>query len=231
MAEELENVTENEVVSMEDRIDAVQNYIDNNKQTVLIAGGIVLVIGLALLYVFAMYLPGQNLKAQKAVYMADFAFGKDSFALALNGRAVGGTPFKGYAQIAKDFSMTKTGKLANYSAGVCCLHLKKFDEAKTYFDKCSPNDPIIGAIRLNDLGDAYAETGNLDEGIKYYEKAANFSDNEAYTPYFLFKTGLAFEHQKKNEEAKKYFEKVRDKYPNSEESREIEKYIARVSAQ
>ncbi len=227
MAEELENATE----TVQDGIGKVQNYIDNNKQTVLIAGGIVGVVAIALLYIFVKYMPDQNLKAQKAVYMADFAFGKDSFELALNGRTVGGTPFKGYAQVAKEYSWTKTGKLASYSAGVCCLHLKKFEEAKQYLDKCSPNDPIIGAIRLNDLGDAYTELGKFDEGISYYEKAASHSDNEAYTPYFLFKTGLAYEHQKKNDQAKKYFEKVRDKYPNSEEGRDIEKYIARVSGE
>ncbi|HLP52430.1 MAG TPA: tetratricopeptide repeat protein [Chitinophagales bacterium] len=227
MADELENVSD----SLENGFGKVQQFVDNNQQKVLIGGGVVLAIVIALVYVFGFYIPGQNLKAQKAIYMADFAFAKDSFELALNGRTTGVTPFKGYAQVAKDFSMTKTGKLASYCAGVCCLHLKKFDEATKYLDACSPNDPIIGALRLSDLGDAYTELGKFDEGVKYYEKAANYSDNEAYTPYFLFKTGLAYEHQKKNAEAKKFYEKVRDNYPKSDEGRDIEKYIARVSAQ
>src|ERR1043165_3947072 len=227
MAEELEKTSN----SVEDQFGNLQNWVDQNQQKVLIAGGVVVAIAVALVFVLFYYLPGQNLKAQKAIYMADFAFAKDSFALALNGSTTGLTPYKGYEAIGNEYSMTKTGKLANYCAGVCCLHLKKFEEAKKYFDKCSPDDPIIGAIRLSDLGDAYTELGNFDEGIKYYEKAANYSENDAYTPYFLFKAGLANEHQKKNEEAKKYYEKVRDNYPNSEEGRDIEKYIARVSAQ
>lgn len=225
MADELENVTDN----IENQVEKVQQYVDDNQKKLLIGGGAVLVIVAALVYVFAVYLPGQNLKAQKAIYMADFAFRKDSFDLALNGRTGGLVPFKGYAQIANDFGMTQTGKLAKYCAGVCCLHLKKFDEAKKYFDACSPNDPVVGAVHLSALGDAYTELGNFDEGIKYYEKAANFSKNDYYSPFFLLKTGLAYEHQKKNEEAKKCYEKIRDEYPRSEESREIEKYIARVS--
>ena len=227
MAEELENVTNN----VEAGLGKLQQFVDDNQQKVMIAGGVVVVLIVALVYVFAKYLPEQNLKAQKAIMMADFAFAKDSFALALNGTTTGATPYKGYAQIANDFGMTTTGKLASYCAGVCCLHLKKFDEAKKYLDKCSPNDPIVGAIHLSDLGDAYAELGNFADAIKYYEKAANYSDNQAYTPYFLFKAGLANEHEKKNEEAKKLYEKVRDQYPNSDEGRDIEKYIARVSAQ
>lgn len=227
MADELENVSD----SLESGLGKVQQFVDDNQQKVMIAGGVVVVIAVALIYVFAKYLPDQNLKAQKAIYMADFAFSKDSFALALNGSSTGPTPYKGYVAVANDFGMTNTGKLANYCAGVCCLHLKKFDDAKKYFDKCSPGDPIVGAVRLSDLGDAYTELGNFDEGIKYYEKAANYSENDSYTPYFWFKTGMAYEHQKKNDEAKKCYEKVRDQYPNSEEGRDIEKYIARVSAQ
>lgn len=227
MADQLENVTDN----IEGGLEKLQKFVEENQQKVMIGGGVIAVIVIALVYVFAMYLPGQNAKAEKAIYMADFAFAKDSFALALNGSTLGTTPYKGYAQIANDFGMTTTGKLASYCAGVCCLHLKKFEEAKKYFDKCSPNDPIVGAIHLSALGDAYAELGKFDDAIKYYEKAANFSDNQAYTPYFLFKAGLANEHEKKNEQAKKLYEKVRDEYPNSEEGRDIEKYIARVSAQ
>jgi len=226
MANQIENVTEN----VEQGLGKLQQWVDDNQQKVMIGGGVAVVVVVALLFLFVKYLPDQNLKAQKAIYMADFAFAKDSFALALNGRSMGGTPFKGYAQVANDFGMTKTGKLANYCAGVCCLHLKKYDEAKKYFDKCSPDDPIIGAIHLSDLGDAYAELNQFDDAIKYYEKAANYSTNDAYTPYFLFKVGLAYEHQKKNEDAKKFYEKVRDQYPNSDEGRDIEKYIARVSA-
>lgn len=227
MADQFEKVND----TVEEGIGKIQQFIEENQQKVMIGGGVIAVIAVALIYLFVQYIPGQNLKAQKAMYMADFAFAKDSFALALNGRTTGGTPFKGYAQVANEFGWTKTGKLANYCAGISCLHLKKFDEAKKYLDKCNPDDPIIGAIRLSALGDAYAELNQFDDAVTYYEKAANYSTNDAYTPYFLFKTGLAYEHQKKNEDAKKFFEKVRDNYPNSDEGRDIAKYIARVSTQ
>ena len=229
MADELENATDNIENQVEHQVENVQHFVDENQKKLLIGGGALLVVVLGIVYFFAMYLPGQNLKAQKAIYLADFAFRKDSFELALNGRTGGAVPFKGYAQVGNDFGMTKTGKLAKYCAGVCFLHLKKYDEAKKYFDACSPDDPIVGAVHLSALGDAYTELGNFDDGIKYYEKAAKFSDNEVYTPYFMLKAGMALEHQKKNDEAKKYYEQIRDNYPRSEESREIEKYIARVS--
>lgn len=221
------DVTENLGENLQEGLGKVEQFVEDNKQKVLIAGGVVVLLVVGLVYLFAKFLPEQNLKAQKAMYMAEFAFAKDSFAVALNGNAAN----KGFAQVASDFGWTKSGKLANYYAGICCLNLKKYDDAVKYLDKYSTSDPIVGALRLSALGDAYTELGKFEDGIKQYEKAASFSDNESYTPYFLFKTGLAYEKAKKPEDAKKYYEKVRSQYPNSDEGRDIEKYIARVSAQ
>ena len=218
-------VTENLEGNIQDGIGKIERFVEENKQKVMIGGGVVALLIVGVIYLFAKYLPEQNLKAQKAMYMAEFAFAKDSFALALNGNAAN----KGFSQVANDYGWTASGKLANYYAGICALNLKKYDDAVKYLDKFSTSDPIIGALRLNALGDAKAELGNIDDAISSYEKAAAFSDNESYTPYYLFKAGLANEKAKKPEEAKKLYQQLKDKYPNSEEGRDIEKYIARVS--
>jgi len=223
MAEEIEETTGEEI---QDRIVQIEEYVEQNPKMVFGGGAAVLVIILAAIYIFAKWLPDENLKAQKAIYMAEFAFAKDSFALALNGNVA----YKGFADVANKYSWTKTGNLANYYAGICCLNLKKYDESIKYLDKFSTNDAILGALKLSATGDAYAENGKFEEAVKYYEKAANFSDNESYTPYFLFKTGLAYEKEKKYADAKKLYEKIRDQYPTSDEGRDIEKYIARASA-
>lgn len=234
--EELENLN-NEVENTAEEVQETSSgapkslveLFEENKKVFAYAGGAVAVLVVAALFIFIKYLPDQNLKAQDEMYFAQDAFAKDSFNLALNGRATGGTPYKGFAQIAKDYSWTKAGNLANYYAGICCLQLKKYQEAADYLNKASIKDPVIGAVRLNALGDAYSELGKMDDAISYYEKAAAFSDNEVYTPYFLLKAGLANEKAGKKEEAKKLYEKVKEKYPNSDEGRDIEKYIIRVS--
>lgn len=222
MAEEKENVTEN----IKNSISDFEQIFENNKKAIAIGGGVLALIVIGVIYLFVQYLPEQNLKAQKAMYMAEFAFAKDSFELALKGNAA----HKGFEEIADKYSITKAGKLAHYYAGICNLQLKKYDNAIKHLDKFSTDDAIIGALRLNALGDAYAEKGNMAEASSYYQKAADFSDNESYTPYFLFKTGLSLEYQKKYAEAQKCYQSVRDRYPNSDEGRDIEKYIARVEA-
>ena len=222
MAEDLETTGEN----IQDRIGQIEEFVEQNQKAVIGGAAALAVVILAVIYIFVKWLPDENLKAQKAIYMAEFAFAKDSFNVALNGNVAN----KGFAEVASKYSMTHTGNLANYYAGICCLNLKKYDEAIKYLDKFSTNDAILGALKLSATGDAYTELGKFDDGVKYYEKAANFSDNQNYTPYFLFKTGLAYEKAKKYADAKKLYEKIRDQYPSSEEGRDIEKYIARASA-
>lgn len=226
MAEEKETLTEN----IQESVSKFEQFVEEKKQPLLIGGGVLLVVAVALIYVFVKWLPERNLAAQKAMYMAEMAFAKDSFELALNGRAgVGGTPFVGVKEVADKYSFTKAANLANYYAGISCLNLKKYEDAIKYLDKFSTKDPILGAIKLSATGDAYMELKKTEDGIKYYEKAANFSNNEVYTPMFLLKAGMAKQMTNDKEGAKKLFEKIRDEYPKSEEAQSIDKYIAAVS--
>lgn len=226
MAEELDNIGE----SFEEKLSSFEQFVEDKKKPLLIGGGVIAVLAIALVYVFAMWIPNRNKEAQNAMYMAQFAFEKDSFALALNGRAIGTKPFAGFAEISSKYSFTKAANLANYYAGISCLRLKKYDEAVSYLNKFSTKDPIVGALALSATGDALSEQNKLDEAVGYYEKAAKFSENEQFTPFFLLKAGNALETQKKYADAKGYYEKIKEKYPNSDEGRDIEKYIARASA-
>ncbi len=223
MAEEIENEVTTGGFNLE-------NFIEE-KKPLMIGGGILAVVLIAVIYIFGKWIPDRELKALNEIYMAQFAFEKDSFNIALNGgKTSEGKPFKGFLAVANDYGMTHTAKLANLYAGICYLNLKKYQEAVTYLDKGNVSDPVLGAIRLNDMGDAYSEMGKMDDAIGYYEKAAAYSDNEKFAPLFLLKAGMAYEKQKKLADAKKTYEKIRDQYPNSDEGRDIEKYIIRVSA-
>lgn len=205
-----------------------ETFYENNKRNLNIAGGVLAVVVVAIVFIFAKWLPEQTLKAQTEMRYAEFCFAKDSFNLALNGRTSGTTPFKGFAYVAKEYSLTKPGKLANYYAGICCLNMKKYQEAADYLEKGSVDDVVLGAVRLSALGDAYSELGKMDDAISQYEKAAAYSKNDVYTPFFLLKAGLAHEKQGNKEKALAIYERIREEYPNTDEGRDIEKYIARA---
>ena len=66
-------------------------------------------------------------------------FQKDSFNLALNGDG----QYLGFIDVADEYSWTKTGKLANYYAGLCYLHLDEYVNAIEYLEDFSSDDIIL----------------------------------------------------------------------------------------
>jgi tetratricopeptide (TPR) repeat protein len=54
------------------------------------------------------------------------------------------------------------------------------------------------------------------------------ADNSFHSPIYLMKAGIIYESEGKYEDALKLYEKIQDKYPESNEGRSIEKNIARV---
>ena len=204
-----------------------EDWFEENKQKVVIGGSVLALLIVATVYIFAKWLPDRNLNAQRAMFHAEMSFARDSFDVALNGNGLD----KGFLDIKKKYSFTKAANLANYYIGICYLNKKDYKNAVDYLGSFSTSDPILGAAKLNLMGDAYADQNKADDAISYYRKAADFSDNEQYTPYYLLKLGMYYETQKKYNDAKEAFNKLKDKYPNTQEGREADKYIARVNAE
>ncbi|OWY24448.1 tetratricopeptide repeat protein [Sphingobacteriales bacterium UPWRP_1] len=216
-----------EEIDLRESYSKAEHFIHDNRNRILLVVGVVALV-LALFFGFNnIYLPGQEKSAQADMFVAQQYFKKDSFNLALNGD--GNNP--GFLQIIDDYSgMTNAANLSNYYAGICYLNLGKFDEAVKYLSKFSSDDPLIGAIAYGALGDAYSELGKMDKAIDNYEKAANTSKDEFSAPLNLMKAGLAMETQGNYKGAKGLYEEIKKSYPESQQGREIDKYIARAES-
>src|SRR5262249_15074784 len=113
--------------------------------------------------------------------------------------------------------------------GISYLRMGEYDKAIEQLKKYSGSEPIVSAAAYSALGDAYSEKNDMDEAVSYYKKAADAVENNFITPMYLFKAGLALKVQGKKEEALKYFQKIKTNYPESNEGRDIDKYIGLVS--
>ena len=200
---------------------SIEQYLEANKNKALTIAGITAAVVLGVVYFFFGYLPQKNEEAQQKMFKAEAAFAKDSFQLALKGNVTQ----KGFEQIASDYGMTKAGKLAHYYAGLCCLQMKKWDEAIGHLKDFNTDDPILTSISLSALGDAYMEKGEKEEGVKYYEKAAKATESTEMKPFFLQKAALAHMYLNHKEEAVTLFKELKSDYPRSNEGRDAEKYI------
>src|SRR5581483_10516149 len=111
------------------------------------------------------------------------------------------------------YKWTKAANLSHYYAGIIYLKQGKFNEAIDQLKSFDGKDKLVSTEALGALGDAYTETGNMDEGIEYYRKAAHNNENDILSPIYLKKEGMALEYQKKYAEAKKVYEELQSKYP------------------
>lgn len=199
-------------------------FINENKSLItgIVSAIFIIIIGFLAFKYF--YLEPKDQEAQSQMFMAQLYFEQDSFRLAL----YGDQNYPGFLKIIDDYGMTDAANLAHYYAGVSFLHLGDFEGAIEFLGDFDGDDTVVGAVALGAMGDAYMELGKTEEGIEYYKKAADYEDNVFSSPLYLMKAAMALEFVGKFEEAKKYYQELKEKYPESPQGRDIEKYIARV---
>jgi tetratricopeptide (TPR) repeat protein len=211
------------ISSVEETLTRTEHYLEENYKTLLIILGVaVIIVGLA--WLGKLYFNKRNDEAQSQMYQAERYLEMDSLNLALNGDG----NYLGFLDIAKEYKLTNSGNLAKYSAGICYLHLGKYQDAIDFLNKYSKKDKVIGSLAIGATGDAYVELGDLDKGVSKYIEAADYAENSFNSPIFLMKAGEIYELKGKFADALKIYEKIESLYPESTEGTTIEKYIARV---
>eukprot|EP01012_Entosiphon_sulcatum_P043283 TRINITY_DN57526_c0_g1_i1.p1 TRINITY_DN57526_c0_g1~~TRINITY_DN57526_c0_g1_i1.p1 ORF type:complete len:101 (+),score=25.74 TRINITY_DN57526_c0_g1_i1:28-303(+) len=75
------------------------------------------------------------------------------------------------------------------------------------------------------LGDAYMENNNVNKAMDSYKEAIGNKDDNLLTPMYLYRLASACEMNNKKDEAKKYYETIKNDYPQSEQARDVEKYL------
>jgi tetratricopeptide (TPR) repeat protein len=216
-------------------LEGIQLFYEKNKKMITYVGGGLVVLIAAVLYYKLMYLPEKENEASNEIFWAQNYFEVDSFNIALKGGVTVMSPdgqkqIMGFEQIADQYSMTKSGSLANYCAGICYLRTGKFEQAIEFLQKYSGDDEMIAPIAVGAIGDANMELNKVDEAIKFYLKAAEKSNNNFTTPFYLKKAGFAYEQKSNFSEALALYERIQKEYGKSNEGKEIERDIAKVKA-
>lgn len=167
-------------------------------------------------------------EAAQAMFNAQKMFEQDDYEAALKGD----DKVLGFEAIASDFSGTAQGNVAWHYAGMCNLYMGNFQAAIDAFGKFNAVKGTLGEIvtaqNLGMTGDAYVELGDLDNGLKFYQKAAQTNANEDTTPKYLHKAAGVCVKQGKFAEALEMYKNIKENYPSSMLSRDIDKYIAYV---
>jgi len=199
-------------------------FLKNKK--VIIACVVALVVIIAGILLYRTYVSGPaELKASTALAKGQEYFSASQYEKALAGDSAS---FKGFLNIANEYSGTRAGNLANLYIGLCYANLNKWQEAADYLEKFDgSDDAMISPAAIGALGNAYAHLNQLDKAVSNLTKAAEKADNNSLSPTFLIQAGEILESQGKKADALKLYQQVKDKYFNSMQYQTIDQYIER----
>ncbi len=221
MSKEKEEV----IVDVEEVYSKSEEFVIQNRKPILIGIGAIIAV-IAIYFGYEMRLESLEVEAQRQIFKAEQYFEQDSLQLAINGDDVN----YGFLDIIDNYSGTKSANLAQYYLGISYLHLGQFENAIDALENFSSDDIMISSIAYGALGDAHLELGDVDAAIGYYNKAAGNNENEFTSPFYLLKAAEAAESVQDYKAAVGYYEDIKMNFPESNEGKNIDKYISRASA-
>lgn len=224
MAKQKKGTQYSGVENIESALSRTEQFLENNQKGVTTVFIFILIIIGGFLAFRKYYINPKEEEAQEQMFMAERYFEMDSVQTALDGDG----NYLGFLDIIDEYKITKTGRLARYYTGICYLKMGYYEDAIEYLKKFKTKSKVVGPIAVGAIGDAYVELQELEEGLSYYLKAAKLNDNQFSTPIYLIKAGLVYEELGEYESALEVYEKIERDYPNTQEGRQVIKYIARV---
>jgi tetratricopeptide (TPR) repeat protein len=214
------------IVDVEEVYSKTEDFIEKNKKA-LTSGAIALVALVGLYYGYKkMYLEPREEEGMLELFKAEQYFEMDSLQKAIYGDG----QYLGFIDLIDNYSGTKTANLSHYYLGISYLKLGQYEDAIDELEDFSTDDVMLGSVALGAIGDANMELGKAGDAIAYYKKAADRQANEFTSPIYLMKAAQALEGMGKYDEALEIYEEIKDAYPDTQEGRQIDKYIARASA-
>ena len=221
-----ETKKQEELVNVEEVVNKSEAFLTKNKNTIV--GGIVaVVVVVAAVFCYNNYVKApRELKASEALFQAEQLFRAGNFEQALNGDSLGAM---GFVTVADEYSGTDAGNLANAYAGMALAQLKKYEEALKYLNDFSGDDAMVAPAALGTMGNCYAQLGQNDKAASALMKAASMSDSHSLSPIYLLQAGQIYEELGQNDKAVEAYKQIKNKYFNSMQAYDIDKYIERAS--
>ena len=217
-----EQKNQNEHLNVEDALTQSEAFLIKYKNAII--GGVVAVIIIVAGFIMYknLYAEPREEKAQAALFKGQEYFEQDAFEQALNGDSIG---YTGFLKVADDFSGTKAANLAKAYAGICYAQLGKYEEAVKMLDSFNGKDQMVAPAILGAAGNCYAQLGQLDKAASTLMSAADKADNNTLSPIFLMQAGEILVKQGKYDDAVDAYTKIKDKYFQSYQAMDIDKYI------
>lgn len=214
-----------EILNIGEAVSKSEAFINKYKKLIVLA--IVVVIAAIAGYISynKFYAEPREKAAQVEIARGQQYFGAEEYEVALKGDSLG---YKGFINIIEKYSGTKTSNLARAYAGLCYAKLGDNENSVKMLDSFSGDDAMVSPAILGAKGNVYANLGQMDKAVNALLQAADKADNITLSPMFLMQAADILKTQGKLDEALKAYKKVKEKYFNSLQAMDIDKYIEQV---
>ena len=217
-----EQKNQNEHLNVEDALTQSEAFLIKYKNAIIGSVVAVIIIVAGFIMYKNLYAEPREEKAQAALFKGQEYFEQDAFEQALNGDSIG---YTGFLKVADDYSGTKAANLAKAYAGICYAQLGKYEEAVKMLDSFNGKDQMVAPAILGAAGNCYSQLGQLDKAASTLLSAADKADNNTLSPIFLIQAGEILVKQGKYDDAVNAYTKIKDKYFQSYQAMDIDKYI------
>ncbi len=205
-----------------DTLEKLALTYENKKKTInIVVAVIALAIGSFFAYKYLVVAPKEE-KASIAMMRAEQMFSIDSVNLALNGDAQNA----GFLKIIKKYDGTASANVAHFYAASCYMKMSDYNSAIKHLKDFDAKGTILEHAKNGLLGDAYMENKDIKNAIEQFKSATTDADDDVFTPMYLQRLAIAYEKNNQLEDAKKAYIRIRDEFPRSFQSRDVEKSLA-----
>ena len=142
----------------------------------------------------------------------------------------GGEGKFGMLDIISEYKGTDAANLANYYAGMAYLNINHYTNAIEYLSNFSSDDDMLGPISQGGIGDAFVQLDQKEDALDYYDKAAKMKTNNYTTPMYLYKAGTIALELGRNDDALKYFERIKTEFATSDQALNVDVFIGKAQA-
>lgn len=223
MAEQKHN---NGNANVEETTSHSEAFLIKNKKSIIFGVLAIIVIVGGIIIHKHLYADPREEKAQAALFRGQDLFAQEAFAQAINGDSIG---FAGLLQVAEQYSGTKAANLATAYTGLSYAKLGEYDKALSYLNDFKGKDQMVSAAVMGAAGNCYAQLGQLDKATANLLKAADKANSNTISPIFLQQAGEIFVSQGKYADAIKAYNQIKNKYFQSYQAMNIDKYIEQAS--
>jgi tetratricopeptide (TPR) repeat protein len=220
------NLEDKNIVAVEEALSRSEQFIERNQNLIVWVVAVIVLIIAGYIGFTRFILTPRAEEARAEMFMAEKYFENDDYEQALEGDGT----YPGFLDIISDYRMTSAANLSRYYAGISYLRQGDYEMAIDHLKRFRARDQILGAMAYGAIGDAYLEMEDMQQASRYYRKAYRYKPNNFTTPLFLQKAGLLFEEMGEYNNALSLYERIKNEYPDSNEGRTIDRYIARAKA-